>query len=136
MKKLFSFLIVAVFALTACSPTNPPNPEEPDAMEEPTTIEEVETPVAPEASAPISRNITVSAKRFEFTPSAIRVKANEKTTLTVKSEDTTHTIAIPVLGLNGTTVTIEDATPGTYEFICSTFCGDGHGGMKGTLIVE
>jgi heme/copper-type cytochrome/quinol oxidase subunit 2 len=104
--------------------------------------------------------IEVSAKKYEFTPSEIRVKQGAKVELKVHSVDETHGIKLSVFaegtkdkgkpGLifdhpdqNGNVTKDVDQIldfvaqePGTYEFKCAKVCGMGHGRMKGKLIVE
>jgi cytochrome c oxidase subunit II len=106
------------------------------------------------------QTIKVSAKKYEFTPSEIRVPKGAKVELIVHSEDETHGIKLLVYpegakqkgtpGLlldkpedNGkVTKDVEQVIdfvaqePGTYDFKCAKVCGMGHGRMKGKLIVE
>jgi len=102
----------------------------------------------------------VNAENFKFTPALIRVKTGTKVTLTVRALDDKHGIAFKLVaegqaegsppGLRFATPTpdwilekgrdniIEFTAerPGTYEFSCSVFCGMGHNGMLGRVIVE
>ena len=104
--------------------------------------------------------IEVTAKKYEYTPSPIRVKLGAKVQLKITSLDKTHGFKINLYpdgsdtkgdpGLifsskedcfkieKGTTTVVqfEARTPGTYSFHCCNRCGIGHGGMKGQLIVE
>jgi heme/copper-type cytochrome/quinol oxidase subunit 2 len=89
------------------------------------------------------REIEVTAKQFEFSPNPIRVKLGENVRLKITSIDVTHGFSLPEFGINETlnpneTVSVEfQATKkGEFPFTCSVFCGSGHTGMKGTLIVE
>ena len=87
--------------------------------------------------------IQMTAKKYEFSPSTIRVKTGEAVKLTITSLDHDHGFKIEALHINqklpkGQPVTVE-FTPmqaGTFPFECSHFCGLGHGKMKGQLIVE
>lgn len=100
----------------------------------------VAAPAIDEAGA---REIKVTATKFAFTPDEIKAKAGEKIKLTLVNSDGRHGIAIPAFNVNlkpaegetGSTVFIADKA-GSYPFFCSVFCGSGHRGMKGTLIVE
>ena len=111
-------------------------------------------------SAQDVRVIEVTAKKYEYTPSPIRVKQGTKVQLRITSLDKTHGFKINLYpggsdakgdpGLvfssnedcfkleNGvpTVVDFVGRTPGTYSFHCCNRCGLGHGGMKGQLIVE
>jgi cytochrome c oxidase subunit 2 len=94
------------------------------------------------AAGPVTE-IQMTAKKYEFTPSTIRVKTGEPVKLTITATDHEHGFKIDALHINeklpkGKPVTIE-FTPmqaGTFPFECSHFCGLGHGKMKGQLIVE
>jgi len=89
------------------------------------------------------QEIRVSAKKYEFTPSEIRVQTGQRVRLILTAEDRTHGIEIKELKikekiLKGKETVVEflAPAPGTYEFKCASFCGFGHGRMKGRLIVE
>jgi cytochrome c oxidase subunit II len=94
------------------------------------------------AGAPM-RTIEMTAKRYEFSPNPIQVKAGTHVILHVKSLDSTHGLAIPAYGVDvelppDKVITVEfyAERPGTFPFSCSKFCGPGHWGMKGRIIVE
>jgi cytochrome c oxidase subunit 2 len=101
-------------------------------------------PVATRAQDQASpRTIPITAKRFEFEPKEIRLKAGERVKLAVTSQDVTHGFFSRPLHFDedltpGKTVEvpIEAPSAGTYTIICDHFCGSGHGGMKMTLVVE
>jgi cytochrome c oxidase subunit II len=104
--------------------------------------------------------IDVSAKKYEYTPSTIHVKKGTKVQLRITATDHQHGFKINVYpdggntkgapGLvfttpkdcwtipKGQTVTIEfeAKTAGSYPFKCCKFCGFGHMGMKGTIVVD
>lgn len=104
--------------------------------------------------------IEVTAKKYEFSPGPIHVKAGTKVQLKITAVDHDHGFKIstvadgaapdskPGLVLTSPqdcyqikkkeTVTIEFVaqTTGTYEFHCCHFCGFGHKGMHSELIVE
>ena len=104
--------------------------------------------------------IEVTAKKYEFSPSPIRVKRGAKVQLRITALDRTHGFKInlnpdgsdqkndPGLVFSSnedcfrlekgipTVVQFVARTPGTYSFHCCNRCGLGHGGMKGQLIVE
>ena len=98
-----------------------------------------------EKTAPVAvtKSFTVTAKQWSFDPATITVKKGDKVKLTVKSVDVSHGFSLSAFGVNQTLepnkeVAVEfvaDKT-GSFPFVCSVFCGSGHGGMKGTLIVE
>lgn len=87
--------------------------------------------------------IQVTAKKYEFDPSTIRVHTGDHVKLVIKALDHTHGFKVDALRINqklekGQPATVEFTAdrPGTYPFECSHFCGLGHGKMKGQLIVE
>src|SRR5437764_11609942 len=87
--------------------------------------------------------IEVSAKRFEFTPKEIHLRAGEPVTIRLVSTDRAHGLMVKELGIEldaeegrPDSVTIAPARAGTYAAICDHYCGSGHGGMRMTFIVE
>jgi len=94
------------------------------------------------ASAP--RVIEVVAKRFSFEPAKIEVTEGEHVRLMVRSADGVHGVEIKKFKVNkpvprgGKPVAIDfvASAPGTYEILCSEYCGDGHEAMAGTLVVQ
>ncbi|HEV2422319.1 MAG TPA: cupredoxin domain-containing protein [Candidatus Acidoferrales bacterium] len=104
--------------------------------------------------------INMTAKKYVFNPSPVHVKKGAKVQLRVTSLDREHGLKINVYpdggstkgepGLvftsaqdcwsvpKGQTVTIEFVakTAGSYPFKCCKFCGFGHMGMKGQIIVD
>jgi cytochrome c oxidase subunit II len=90
------------------------------------------------------QKITVTAKKYEFTPSTIEVKAGQPVEITFQSEDTKHGFECKELGIakvvcdkdKPETVTFTPEKAGTYEFKCAKFCGMGHSKMKGEIVVS
>ena len=104
--------------------------------------------------------ITVTARKYEFDPSPIRVKQGAHVQLKITATDHAHGFAIrefpqgaekggkPGLAFStppscqkieqGQTATVESVaqTPGTYPFHCCVHCSWHHLSMKGELIVE
>lgn len=104
--------------------------------------------------------IDVTAKKYEFNPSPIRVKQGSHVQLKIVATDHVHGLKIDEFpessdrkgnpGLvfssskdclrieKGQTQTLEFVaqTPGTYELRCCVHCGWSHRSMKGQLIVE
>ena len=108
------------------------------------------------------RVIRMTAKKYEFSPSPVHVKAGMRIQLKITAIDRDHGFKISVVpngadapihpGLefnppqqnNGwklkkseqTEIEFVAKTPGTYEFTCSVDCGIHHGRMKGQLVVD
>ncbi len=87
--------------------------------------------------------IQMKARRYEFVPNVIRVRAGAQVELHIVSQDVTHGFALRGLGVNerinpGRETVVRFTAPqaGRYTFACSVFCGSGHRGMTGELIVE
>ena len=124
-------------------------------------------PIAAEFASPASAQsdanmkvIELSAKKYEFSQTEIRVPKGTRVQMKVHSVDETHGVKLDVYpegakqkgvpGLvfeypddNGKVKKGEDQVldfvaqePGTYDFKCAKFCGFGHDKMKGKLIVE
>lgn len=104
--------------------------------------------------------VEMTAKKYEFSGSPIHVKKGMKVQLKIKALDRAHGLKINIYpdgadtkgapGLTfataqdcwklekGEVTTIEFVAQqaGSYPFRCCTFCGFGHLGMKGQLIVD
>ena len=89
------------------------------------------------------RKITVTAKKYEFSPNRIELKAGEPVEITFESLDAEHGFICPDLKLEKITykkdspgkVTFTPEKAGTYDFKCAKWCGFGHGKMKGEFVV-
>jgi cytochrome c oxidase subunit II len=91
------------------------------------------------------RVIDITAERFEFWPSEIRIAQGEEVELRITSDDTLHgfrivgagtNVVVPKRGKGRATVRFTGTTPGRYTFECSRLCGAGHNFMRGVLIVR
>lgn len=87
--------------------------------------------------------IEMTAEDFHFTPEVLRVKKGTLVTLKIKSIDGTHGFNLGAFGIDerldeNETKLIEfyAGQEGEYGFRCSHFCGLGHLGMTGKLIIE
>jgi len=94
-------------------------------------------------SANMEQVIKITAKRFEYNPSEIRLKKGVPVVLELTTLDRLHGFTCPDLGLRTdiqpgkvTRVRLVPAKTGTFPFRCDIFCGDGHEDMVGTFIVE
>ena len=86
--------------------------------------------------------IEISAERFSFNPSEIRVKAGTPLEIRLTSEDTMHgfrilgtdiDLELPKRGRGVASVMFQPAA-GRYTFECSRLCGAGHSFMRGVII--
>ena len=90
------------------------------------------------------RVVKITAKKFEYSPSEIKIKAGVPVVFEFTSLDRVHGFTVPDLGNIRITIepgkvnriTILAPKAGTYEFHCDLFCGDGHEGMIGKIIAE
>jgi cytochrome c oxidase subunit II len=88
------------------------------------------------------RVVTVEAKKYQFNPDPIVVRAGEKVRLKLTSLDVTHGFALPAYNIDVkiephefTTVDFTAGKEGSFPFHCSVFCGWGHPFMTATLVV-
>ena len=126
-------IFLLVFLIAACSQKNPN-----DSIGQGTTINQEN----PTGSGEV-KEFRMTAKQFAFEPSTIGVNKGDKVRLIVTSLDVPHGISIPEYGINerlepGKPVTVEftASKSGTFTAFCSVFCGSGHQGMKGKIIVK
>jgi len=90
-----------------------------------------------------TKEIRMTAKKYEYDPAVITVKEGEHVRLVVTAVDHDHGFKIDAFHIDqllkkgeSTTIEFTADTTGTFPFQCSHFCGLGHKGMKGELIVE
>ena len=89
------------------------------------------------------RRIPVVARRFVFIPNEIVVRKGEPVVLEFSAPEVAMVFFAPTPGLRTLIVPGEVAkvawTPdevGRFDFVCDVFCGDGHEGMSGHLVVQ
>jgi cytochrome c oxidase subunit II len=97
----------------------------------------------PRAGAQEPRVVSITAKRFQFTPNDVTLKRGEPVKLLLRSEDVVHGFFMKTLGIDTeiqpgkvTEVVLTPQTVGRFTTICDHFCGSGHGNMKMTIVVE
>lgn len=100
---------------------------------------------AQRADAPAPQVVRVTAERFTFTPSEIRVAPGTVIEFHLTSYDTAHgfrilgqplDLTIPKRGRGEATVRFTPPAPGEYVFECSRMCGAGHSFMRGVISVK
>jgi len=128
MIKKLRFLMIAPFFLFAAAWLDAPAREAKQAAQETT---------------PPAHEIQMTCKKYAFSPNSISVKKGERVRLTITATDHDHGFKLEPFHVEQklkkgipTTVEFTADKSGTFLFKCSVFCGFGHGGMKGTLIVE
>lgn len=89
------------------------------------------------------QTIEMTAEHFHFTPDVVKIKEGTFVTLKLTALDGTHGFALDAFGIDEElmekkpkAVQFYAAKKGEYKFKCSHFCGLGHLGMNGTIIVE
>ncbi len=91
-----------------------------------------------------TREFTVEAFRYGFSPDPVTVKQGDTVRITFKARDVTHGVSLPDFGAStpplapGDSYTVEFVAnkKGSFGYFCNVYCGPGHRGMTGTLIVE
>lgn len=86
--------------------------------------------------------IAVVARKFVFLPNRITLKRGEPVVLEFTAPEVVMGFNVPALKLRTDIVPgqvarlrLQPAQAGTFNFLCDIFCGDGHEGMTGQLIV-
>lgn len=90
-----------------------------------------------------SYDLYIVSQMFSFIPREVTVRAGSEVTFYVTSIDVQHGFKIQDTNVNmqivpgqvsKLTVTFDE--PGTYDYICTEYCGSAHQEMYGTLTVE
>jgi len=94
---------------------------------------------------PPGEDVYLMAGRYTFFPDPIVLKAGYAYTIWISSVDVLHGFSIVGGGQNlnlelapehAFGATLEPDKPGTYLVVCNEYCGLGHHGMKGHIVVE
>jgi cytochrome c oxidase subunit II len=89
--------------------------------------------------------ISISAERFAFSPSRIKLKQGSVVEFVITSEDTDHGFKIPGAGIDAAIpqqgkgelrIRFVAREKGRFPFECSRACGAGHNLMRGLIVVE
>lgn len=87
--------------------------------------------------------VVAVAMMFAFNPAEVRVPAHRPVRFRLTSSDVVH--GFQIVGTNGNTMVVPGYVsqftttfdqPGEYLLVCNEYCGLGHHGMYGKLIVE
>jgi cytochrome c oxidase subunit 2 len=88
------------------------------------------------------RVIKVVARKFVFLPREIALKKGEPVTIELTAPEVVMGFNAPdfkvrtdIIPGTPARVTFTPDKAGTFTFLCDVFCGDGHEGMSGTLVV-
>jgi len=132
MKKILLLLVLSIFLISACAQQKTESPEQ-------FVGQGSDVPPSPGEL----KEFRITARQFQFEPATIEVNKGDQVRLIVTSADVPHGFAIKEYGINerleaGKPVTIEFTADkeGTFTTFCSVFCGSGHSGMKGQLVVK
>ena len=87
--------------------------------------------------------IPVTARQWAYEPAQIMLQLNEPVILELTSADVHHGFNLPDFGVRADVIPGQKArvkvTPdkqGTFAFFCDYYCGTGHEGMQGEVVVE
>jgi cytochrome c oxidase subunit II len=136
LKYLVGLFLISIIAVAGCS----------GQVEEQSSSSEANSLQNEQSSPAVGTEVVeiqVTAKQWEFVPDTITVNRGDDVRLSIESIDVNHGIAIPDFGVNAflkpgevTDVEFVASKTGTFSFFCSVQCGQGHGSMRGTLIVK
>ena len=87
--------------------------------------------------------ISLTARQWSYDPPSITLKVGVPVVLEITSADVHHGFNLPDFGVRADAIpgkksrvkVVPDKT-GTFEFHCDYYCGSGHEGMEGQLVVE
>jgi cytochrome c oxidase subunit 2 len=92
---------------------------------------------------PAERVVRITARKFAFLPREVKLKKGVPVILELTSADVVMGFNAPDFNVRADIVPGQTArvrfTPdkaGTFTFLCDIFCGEGHEGMSGTLVVS
>lgn len=93
-------------------------------------------------AAPSPKVIKISAKRFDYTPGALKLKKGEPVILELTARDVVMGFNLPDFKVRAdmipdkvTSVRFVPDKTGTFMFVCDIFCGTGHEQMQGIVTI-
>ena len=147
MKKITFSVLILIFLVSACSPK-----EDEDAIKARKIIEYNKNKFE---SLPLSgkiidgvREINIKAVQYRWEPDTIVVNKGDKIRFIVETADVPHGFELEGINIPGwdtdtlivkgdkkiIELVAEDV--GTWDIVCTVYCGPGHAGMKGKYIVR
>ena len=92
--------------------------------------------------APNRREFTITARKYDFSPSRLEVTQDDLVKITLRSVDEPHSFVIDgyrimkrVPAGGSTTFEFRADRPGTFAFYCGMTNSEEHGRMRGELLV-
>lgn len=91
------------------------------------------------------RVIEMTAERFEFWPSEVKLSEGEEVEFRIRSADTMHgfrivgtgtNLVVPKRGKGQAVATFIASAPGRYTIECNRMCGAGHNFMRASIVVR
>jgi cytochrome c oxidase subunit 2 len=87
--------------------------------------------------------VSLTARRWSYDPPSITLKMGEPVVVEVTSADVHHGFNLPAFGVRAdaipgmkSKVKIVPDKAGTFPFHCDYYCGSGHEGMEGEIVVK
>jgi len=94
------------------------------------------------AAQPAERVVAIVARKFVFLPNEIQLQRGQPVVFEFSAPEVVMGFHAPELKLRTLIVPGQPArlrwvpeAPGSFRFVCDVFCGDGHEGMSGQIIV-
>lgn len=147
MKKIISILLLIIFLVSACA-----QKEDEDTGKAKKIIEYHKNKFD---NLPLSgkvvngmREIEVKAFQYRWEPDTIVVNKGEKIQFIINTEDVPHGFELEGIVLPGwnpdnaikkgnkTIIEFKAEDAGTWDMVCTVYCGPGHNGMKGKFIAR
>ena len=89
-----------------------------------------------------TQTVAITARRFAYEPNEITLRAGVPVVVEIRSLDFLHGMNLPSMGrrldlIPGRVTRLEftPGEPGTIDFLCDNFCGEGHETMSGKFFV-
>ncbi len=101
------------------------------------------TPANAATKSITGKTIKITAKDFEFSPNVIILSKRVPVTLKLTTLDVRHGFNCPGLNIRCdvvpgkvSTLKVTPQKAGSFPFFCDVYCGEGHEGMNGKIIVK